>query len=106
MNPPAPYSKSLQLEQLPAFVISNTNSRAKGVFLYLEKLVTRELRQPKESLILPSLAQFSTYLQCEPLEIYDALRALRQQGYDYQFAKFDQPLLIWQKADTVIRRNV
>jgi len=111
MSSPAPQSKSLSLEQLPAFVIPNLDekSRAKGVFHYLEKLITRELRQPHASLLLPSLAQFSSYLQCEPLEIYDALRALRQQGYEYQFAKFEQPLLIWQKIDPIQekqRRNL
>jgi hypothetical protein len=69
-------------------------------------MLDRELEQLGESLELPSIATLSQYFRCSPLEVYDALRELRQSQYEYRFSKFDHPIRIWHKADPSTRRTV
>jgi hypothetical protein len=107
MDLPPKVTKMIQLQKLPAFVIPDSEkSPVTCVLGYLRKLLAKELEQSGESLELPSIANLSQYFRCSPLEVYDALRELRQGQHEYQFSKFDHPIVIWQKADHSKRRNV
>jgi len=104
---PSGTPKPLELHQLPAFVIPDSDKTwVNSLTSYLQKLLTRELQTPVEAIDLPSISALSQYFRCSPLEVHDALRELRNSQYEYHFSKFDHPITVWCKADLSKRRNI
>lgn len=92
-----PHSVQLNLEQLPKL-----NSKDGGqLALYLESVMTKNLSDTVHSVELPSLHTLSKYFDCSFMQLYDAMRALRIYGYDYQFSSLDDSVQIWSNE----RRN-
>jgi hypothetical protein len=57
--------------------------------------VERRLDGRRGTLVMPSLSQLATQFHCSHLDVYDVLQALRNRGYDYQFAGMNGSVHVW-----------
>lgn len=89
----------LELEQLPAFEIPATSQKVVPHLMHYLITLLNKFNHAANCLALPSVTNLSVFFKCSHLELYDALRAFRAQGYDYQFSKLDRPLQVWRQAD-------
>lgn len=53
---------------------------------------------PVSSVALPSFSALAECFQCTCLDVYDVFRALRGQGYDYQFLGLDGQVRVWRSG--------
>jgi hypothetical protein len=90
---PKSHSVHLKLEQLPKLKSKEEAQLA----LYLESVMTNNLSDTIYSVELPSIQMLSEYFDCSSMQLYDAMRALRVYGYDYQFSGLDGSVQIWSK---------
>lgn len=61
------------------------------------------LLQPEEGVkhTFPSLIRLTHFYACTHLDIYDALRLIKAQGYDYELSGIDQNITIWFDTDAL-----
>ncbi len=107
MEQAATQTIALGLEHMPAFEIPATSRKVvPHLTQYLIALLSR-FNHPVTCLELPSVTNLSVFFKCSHLDLYDALRSFRGQGYDYQFHKLDKPLKLWRKApiESSIEKN-
>lgn len=63
------------------------------------RVMQREGDLPWRRAQLPSLSGMREHFACSHLMMYDALRLLRDSGYDYSFSGLDAPIDVWIKPE-------
>jgi hypothetical protein len=88
------------LDTLPAFPVSSpAESQVDAIYRYLRDLADARLISPVERLLLPGITELAAVFRCTNLALYDALKALQSNGYEYQFTSAAGPLLLWRKPE-------
>lgn len=96
MENPISRATLINLEHFPAYHVPvGECSQVENITGYLIKLVNEPLVTHGGYLELPSISNLSVFFRCSFLEVYDAFKALRKQGYDYQFSSLDGAMLVW-----------
>lgn len=94
MEQPVSRAMVINLEHFPAYEVPvSKRGLATHIARYLKGLLA-DSRQAKQ-VELPSFSVLSKFFRCTHLEIYDAFKALRSQGYDYQFSGLDGSVIVW-----------
>jgi hypothetical protein len=96
MEQPVTPATILGLEHLPPFQ-KNAAGQATAIASYLEALTRSRLDRNTHYLELPSVNRLSGFFGCSFLGVYDAFRALREKGFDYQFSSVDGAMLVWRQ---------
>lgn len=95
MEQPVSRATIIKLEHFPAYEMPDSK---KGLVAHIAKYLTMMLTglsaRDGQYIELPSLSMLSKFFRCTHLEIYDAFKAIRSQGYDYQFSSLDGALLV------------
>ena len=83
-------------EKTNTFYTDATDNRlqSQDIRAYLQSIWTPE---GNNNYSVPSLDKLSETLDCSQMDIYDALRLIQKDGYDYELQGIDSPILIWQK---------
>lgn len=91
-----PVSPSMAMDAFPPYQGPPTpghRNTHRARFLY--KLVSERLSQGGTPGLLPSLSEWAGFFSCSHMEMYDALRFLRNQGIEYHLTGLDTPLEVW-----------
>lgn len=62
---------------------------------HLLSIVSNQFDNNIHFLTLPSLSTMANLFNCPYLAIYDAMQALREHGYDYNFSSINGNIEIW-----------
>ncbi len=88
------------LEDLPVVNTDNfldfENDQSVNIAHYLHQALNKYADDLKEveSLLFPSVSEIGMYLLCKDFEVYDAVKILRQNGYQIKMMDFHRPLTI------------
>lgn len=72
---------------------------------YLKNVISDQLRAPVNSVEFPSFITLAAFFHCSYLEMYDAFRMLRAEGYDYQFSSLDGTIQVWRNTKLVTMKE-
>lgn len=90
----------IALDQFPMYQVPSSKSDlTTSITKYLRTLLNSKLTKGENNLELPSFSLLAVFFKCSCLEIYDAFKALRSQGYDYHFSSLDAGVLVWRTND-------
>jgi hypothetical protein len=99
MEHPVSRAIIINLEHLPAFGMPDSKHNVVSqIQHYLKILITDKLPPAGGYLELPSFSIMAGFFKCSYLEIYDACRTLRAEGYDYQFSSLDGAVQVWRRS--------
>lgn len=105
MQEPISHATIINLEHLPISPSRGSRGRMKEhIVQYLETLAQEKLSCHADYLDLPSIGALSNFFKTTSIDVYDALRALRVYGYDYQFSSLDGSVQIW-RQDPRVRKK-
>jgi hypothetical protein len=88
----------IRLEHFPAYFPNEDKlNRSETIAQFLRNVIVERLPRKASLLHLPSLSQLAFFFRCSHLEIYDSLRTLRTQGFDFTLAGIDTPVELWRQ---------
>lgn len=86
----------INLQHLPPYQLpAGKQNLTSHLSTYLKTFIADQLRSRASSLEFPSFISLSGFFNCSYLEMYDAFRMLRVEGYDYQFSSLDGTIEVW-----------
>lgn len=62
---------------------------------YVAQMLQTYENSQEQCMFLPSLMSLSETCQCSPVEIHQALSALKEQGCDFFIMGFESPITFW-----------
>src|SRR6478609_9024143 len=74
---------------------NHLEEQTKKISDFLESIIKPNLENTALILHLPSLESLAHCLACSYLELHDALRLLRERGYDYEFNHICEAIKVW-----------
>jgi hypothetical protein len=95
MNQSASRAIELNPEHFPIYQLSDNATVVDQVSKYIKTLLDEKMNKHGGYVALPSLNRLSRFFKCSYLEVYDAIKFLRTQGYDYQFSSVDGLVQVW-----------
>jgi hypothetical protein len=96
MEQPVSRATVIHLEHFPAYEVPTIKKNlVPNIAKYLKGLLSDKLYRDGRYIELPSFSMLCKFFRCRHLEIYDAFKILRTQGYDYQFSSLDGAVMVW-----------
>ena len=96
MEQPVSRATIINLEHFPVYrKPKGAKDGVSHITKFLKKLLSSASYQYCASIELPALGTLARFFHCTYLEIYDALKALRSQGYDFQFSNLEEHVIVW-----------
>jgi hypothetical protein len=89
-----PKTPVITLDCLPDFLPVAQGKRSDEIARFLHGVILERLSGKTGTIHLPSFNQLACFFKCSHMELYDAFRCLRAQGFDFTLAGLELPVLI------------
>lgn len=92
---------SVRIEEIPQFESTAQGARLAedNTYLFADHLIdvlqANGIRKKGNFLFMPSILSLCNSLHCSIVEVHNALRTLRTQGYRYNVFGLDSPITFW-----------